>query len=117
MGFLWSLELGSWSFAWPWRASSPSGCHARSSLLCVLPLLCFVLCFATSAHAQKAELTEYDLKAAFLYRFAKYIEWPAEAFAGTQTEFVLGILGEDPFGGAFDEAPTWKPINGRKFVV
>jgi hypothetical protein len=68
-------------------------------------------------HAQPSPPTEYELKAAFLYRLARYVEWPAAAFTSPGTNLVLGILGEDPFGHAFDEAPTWQPINGRKFVV
>ncbi|GAB4263327.1 MAG: hypothetical protein Kow0092_14140 [Deferrisomatales bacterium] len=50
---------------------------------------------------------EYEVKAAFLYHFTKFVEWPLEALGGPEQPFVLGILGEDPFGAALD------PLVGR----
>ncbi len=44
--------------------------------------------------------TEYDVKAAYLFNFAKFLEWPAEAFAGRQAPLTLCIAGRDPFGAA-----------------
>lgn len=43
---------------------------------------------------------EYDVKAAFLFNFAKFLEWPAEAFASRQAPLTLCIAGRDPFGAA-----------------
>lgn len=48
--------------------------------------------------AQTTSLTPGQHKALFLYNFAKYTEWPKEAFASEDAPFVLGILGQDPFG-------------------
>lgn len=60
--------------------------------------------------------TEYQVKAAYLYNFAKFVEWPSDAFSDAKAPFVLGILGEDPFGNAFDSVRD-KPVKGRIFVV
>lgn len=49
-----------------------------------------------------AATPEYQVKAAFLMNFAKFVDWPASAFSGDQAPLVVGIVGEDPSGGAFD---------------
>ena len=47
--------------------------------------------------AQQAQPTEYQLKAAFLFNFAKFVEWPPKAFASKTSPMVIGILGDNPF--------------------
>ncbi|MBI4548186.1 MAG: YfiR family protein [Ignavibacteriae bacterium] len=61
--------------------------------------------------------TEYQVKAAFLYNFAKFVEWSPETFSDTTTPIVIGILGEDPFEADLDTIVKDKNINGREFVV
>ncbi len=43
---------------------------------------------------------EYQLKAAFIYNFAKFIEWPLSSFQDEGSPFIVGVLGKDPFGEA-----------------
>ena len=59
---------------------------------------------------------EYAVKAAFLYNFAKFVEWPADAFAGPASPIVLFVYGEDPFGDAL-KSLKGKTANGRQIVV
>jgi hypothetical protein len=58
---------------------------------------------------------EFPLKVAFLYNFANYIEWPAAAFKSPTSPFVVGVLGQDPFGSYIDEL-TKKTVRGRPIV-
>ena len=67
------------------------------------------------AHA--ASPSEYEVKAAFLYNFAKFIEWPDGAFADTSAPLVLGVLGADPFGIALKQTVQGKTIGGRSLVI
>ena len=67
--------------------------------------------------AQESPPTEYQLKAAFLLNFAKFVEWPRVAFAEAGSPLVLGILGENPFGDALDRTIKDKTINNRPLVV
>jgi hypothetical protein len=60
---------------------------------------------------------EYQVKAAFLYNFAKYVQWPAEAPAVQAGTFVITILGDDPFGPSLDETLRGKTIDRLKVVV
>lgn len=59
---------------------------------------------------------EYAVKAAFLYNFAKFVEWPADAFADPASPLVLCVLGEDPFGDAFKPLKG-KTVNGRPLAI
>jgi hypothetical protein len=56
----------------------------------------------------------YRIKAACLYSFAKFIEWPKTENAKA---FTVGILGDDPFGDTIDKFVQQKSINGRSIVV
>jgi YfiR/HmsC-like len=60
---------------------------------------------------------EYNIKAAFLYSFGRYVEWPKEAFAERSGAFVIGVCGEDPFGQALDRIAQAKTIQGRRIII
>ena len=74
--------------------------------------LWFLADLATPAPAQVAE--EYQVKALFLYNFAKFVDWPPNMRADP---ICIGILGDDPFGDALDQTVKGKTVNGRNFVV
>jgi YfiR/HmsC-like len=61
--------------------------------------------------------TEYQVKAAYLYSFARYVQWPPEAFAGPADPFVVGVLGEDPFGRILDDTLAGKTVLERPIRV
>jgi hypothetical protein len=67
--------------------------------------------------AQPRQPTEYRLKAAFLYNFGKFIEWPAAAFPDSGAALVLGILGRDPFGADIDAMVQDRRLHARPLVV
>lgn len=69
------------------------------------------------AGAAAAGIEEYELKAAFLYNFAKFVEWPPDAFAGAASPVTLCILGEDPFGKSLDAVVQGESLNGRPLAV
>jgi hypothetical protein len=68
-----------------------------------------------SISAQVAD--EYQVKAAFLYNFAKFVDWPSSAFKSPQEPISICIIGQDPFGGALEEAIRGKEIEGRTLVI
>jgi hypothetical protein len=61
--------------------------------------------------------TEYEVKAAFLYNFARFVEWPAESRPDPGAPFVIAILGRDPFGAVLDETVAGKTVAGRPIEV
>jgi hypothetical protein len=84
--------------------------------LLVIAALCFLSSVFHQASAQELRPTEYQVKMAYLYNFARLVDWPAEAFDGPQAPFVLGILGENPFGHEFDSV-NGKTVKGRTLII
>src|SRR3954452_12923402 len=69
------------------------------------------------AAARAEPSREYAVKAAFIYNFAQFTQWPAEAFASPDSVFVIGLLGDDPFDGALDKAVAGKTVSGHPMTV
>ncbi len=69
----------------------------------------------TGARAQIID--EYQVKAAFLYNFAKFVEWPPQAFQTPTDPITICVLGPNPFGNALEEAVSGKRVEGRTFMV
>lgn len=84
--------------------------------LALLLSLLFTLGTGALPLAQPTASGEYLLKAAFLYNFAKFVEWPEKTFADGQAPLTLCVLGQDPFGPALD-ALTEKAIKGRPLQI
>lgn len=64
-----------------------------------------------------SEPTEYQVKAAFLLNFTKFVEWPASAFADPSAPMTICVLGEDPFGPALDRLIAGDTVDGRRLSV
>jgi hypothetical protein len=86
----------------------------------VLSRLSFALVLAVrliAAGRAEGPPDEYQVKAAFLYNFAKFIEWPREAFHDPSEPLLVCVLGADPFGQALDDVLGGKKIDGRAITV
>jgi YfiR/HmsC-like len=77
--------------------------------------LAVTLAVARDAGSQSA--SEYATKAAFVYSFAKFVEWPPNAFTGPDAPVVIGIVGKDPFGRGIDDVVRGQTAGGRSVVV
>ncbi len=77
-------------------------------------ILGFIQLGASSAQAQSKE---YQIKAAFLYNFTQFVQWPDTAFPPGHTPFCIGILGDDPFDGSLDEMVRGEMIDHRPLVI
>jgi len=71
---------------------------------------------AAAARSPEKEL-EYKVKAAFLYNFAKFVEWPAAVFPEPRSPFNLCVLCDDPFGPSLDQTVAGESIDGRPIAV
>jgi len=79
--------------------------------------LSLALLLSAKAIAQETPPSEYQVKAAFLFNFAKFVEWPPESFAGETAPLAIGILGDNPFGSALEETVQNKTINSHSLVI
>lgn len=77
-------------------------------------LLVLFVASASDAEAP-VKATEYELKAAFLFNFARFTEWPPTA--GRSSAIVFGVLGDDPFGAVLDDTIRGKAVGGRPLTV
>jgi hypothetical protein len=82
----------------------------------VLALLLLTWATARPPSAGAAGPSEYEVKAAFLYNFARFVEWPLDA-PGVDGTFVITVLGRDPFGSVLDDTLRGKAIEGKRVVV
>jgi hypothetical protein len=61
---------------------------------------------------------EQQVKAAFLYNFLQFVEWPADALGPADAPYVVGVLGpDDPLRGAMDRAAAGKRVGPRAVAV
>ena len=77
-----------------------------AALLLALPAL-------TAAQADR----EVQVKAAFLYKFGDFVEWPAAAFAGPDGVFVIGVVGADGVAEELEKVVTGRTVQERAVVV
>jgi YfiR/HmsC-like len=86
-----------------------------------MPLKAMVLVFSLmfvpgfAGFAQDASPSEYQIKAAFLYNFAKFVQWPPQAFAGPGSPMVIGVLGDNVFGDNLERTIRNKTIDNHPF--
>ena len=90
--------------------------RGKVSSLVVLIVMCVMAGSTLDSHAEPGPPREYLIKAAFLYNFAKFVEWPAEALPDIGISITFGIVGDNPFGGAL-ESMEGKTVKGRKVVI
>jgi hypothetical protein len=76
----------------------------------------FMLLLAPATRAQDAEL-EYKVKAAFLFNFISFVEWPAGKLAAKDTDVIVGCLPDDPAAPVLARALEGKTVEGRRIKL
>lgn len=84
--------------------------------IALVTFICCILCVPFGAFAEERTPDEYQVKAAYLLNFAKFVEWPPGVFTGRDAPIMLCVLGKNPFGDMLD-AIQGKIVNGRKVSV
>ena len=90
---------------------------AENRVLITLTILLAALSVAVPAYAGQRTPHEYEVKAAFLYNFAKFVVWPKDAFPERESPIVIGVLGDDPFGPVLEEVIEGKTVNNRALAI
>lgn len=70
-----------------------------------------------SAQGAEPVSKEYQIKAAFLYNFANFVQWPEQSFDQADSPLVIGVFGANPFGTELDKAIRGRSINGHRLVA
>src|SRR5437868_9572698 len=94
-------------------ATSRAKCLRRVGTQCVvLALFVSAIMGGTTLQAQNSSPTEYQVKAAYLYNFGKFVEWPSTPKAANNV-FGICVLGQDPFGTTFDTTIAGESVNTK----
>ena len=94
---------------------------SRSAIWLVVAAACVSLCSAANGRLRIANADAVQVKGAFLYKFAHFVNWPEGTFADSAESIVIGILGKDPFGSFLDRAVAGRraqkrPLRVRRFA-
>lgn len=79
-------------------------------------VLGFAMMLQFSSFAMEGPL-EYQVKAAFLLNFTKFVKWPPTAFAAVDSPIAICLWGSDPFGKVLDQIVAEEVVDGRKVIV
>ena len=80
-------------------------------------MACSLMSLPRAAGAEVVSFQEHPVKAAFIYNFFKFVEWPASRFQETNSPFLIGVVGKGPITAALKAAVQDRKINGRDFIV
>ncbi|MDB6038196.1 MAG: hypothetical protein JWM99_2037 [Verrucomicrobiales bacterium] len=80
-------------------------------------VLGLVMVFAPLTRSQDSVASEDEVKAAFTYNFARFVEWPASAFKNDSTPISLGVVGNEEFADKLAALLRDKKAHGRSFLV
>ncbi len=71
----------------------------------------------TGVNSQPQVAQEYEVKAAFLFRFAQFVVWPPRSEGLTSDALSIGIVGQDPFDRALENVVNGKTVGGRSIII
>jgi YfiR/HmsC-like len=71
----------------------------------------------SGAWASAQEANESQVKAAFVFNFVKFVDWPSEAFNDSGAPIIVGVVGEDSTSSAIDQTINGKTANGRRLLI
>jgi hypothetical protein len=94
---------------------SPPAARLLARACATLSLL--VLFQPSFALAQAPVTREYQLKAAFIYNFTRFVEWPSGCFADEKAPIIIGIVGNNPFGDELEKIIRGRSVYGRSLMV
>ncbi|HSV70791.1 MAG TPA: YfiR family protein [Methylibium sp.] len=63
------------------------------------------------------ESIEYEVKGAYLFKFGEFVDWPAQAFTGPTSPFIIAVMGSDAMADVLEELAKRRQINGRAVQV
>jgi hypothetical protein len=106
--------FGSREFTKTWKAAFAL-CCLWSAFCCAIPSAPGANNAASSS--LDAPISEYQVKALYLYNFTKFVEWPANSFNTRTSPIIIGIIGDESFGNLVEEVTKNKTIQERSIVV
>jgi hypothetical protein len=76
-----------------------------------------LLLLGVDGRAQTSQPSEYQIKAAFIFNFARLIEWPQTAFPEPTSPLVIGVLGDNPFHEDLQKTLRDKAVDKHPLII
>jgi hypothetical protein len=83
----------------------------------LVAILSIVFCADPFLRAQQPKASEFQVKAAYLYNFGRFVQWPDESGTDRTESFEICVLGADPFGQALDSTLAGGTIGGKSVMA
>jgi hypothetical protein len=96
------------------RSCSTVGVILRQAVFTILASICV---HGTYSNLAAQTTSEYEVKAAFLYKFVGYIEWPVDAFDDDTSPLIIGVVGADQLAQALEQIAAGRTILSRNIQV
>ena len=87
------------------------------SIAVLAAIVSWALIASPSLPAQQARPSEYQVKAAYIYNFGRFVTWPATAAAEPHSSFAICVLGKDPFGPILDSTLGGESLEGKPVAI
>jgi YfiR/HmsC-like len=85
----------------------------KSGINAVVLLFSVIFVVSSDCQAQNSQPGKYQIEAAFIYNFARFVDWPTQAFTDASSPMTIGVLGKNRFGTDLAEAISGKVIRGH----
>ncbi len=82
-----------------------------------LALACVLSMPFTFASSRASAQSEDQVKAAFLFNFVRYVEWPSEVFENDGADVKICMLDADAFGRVVTQIVSGKSVGDRKVKI
>ncbi len=101
----------------PAKRSRRCPANTRSRLAAAAVVILLLFSFSARTFAQNDSPSEYQVKAAFLLNFAKFVDWPSGTYPSAQSPFAICVLGDDPFGPVLENTLAGKSLGTHPVVL
>lgn len=101
----------------PWRRALPGRGALNFAWVALTLIIWNCLTQSSAGEESAATVLEHKVKAAYLLNFARFVEWPANAFTNAAAPIVVGIIGEDPIGACLEQMVQNQTVQHRKIVL
>jgi YfiR/HmsC-like len=85
----------------------------KCAINAVVLLLSVIFTAGSKCQAQGSQPTKYQIEAAFIYNFARFVDWPTQAFADASSPMIIGVFGKNRFGTDLALTISGKTIGGH----
>ena len=99
------------------RFVRPSACGTTLRRRWLSPVAWILLASWCGIVLSAPPAAEYHVKAAYLFNFGQFVEWPPQAYEAPDAPFVICVVGDDPFGNILDEVVAGESLGEHAFVI